>query len=176
MKLIVLHGPPASGKLTLANRLKEELGFNVLHNHLTVDIALEIYPEFGHGDFFDFVDTLRAMTIEKACQNKVEGLIVTFCYDVLSDGQVIEEWEAIVSKYDGELIPIYLKVAGDVLAERVTEASRVGTKKIQCPDELERVNATYEFGAIKHGNTFSVDTSVLSVNSSITQILNQLSE
>ena len=174
MKLIVLHGPPASGKLTLANRLKEELGFNVLHNHLTVDIALEIYPEFGHGDFFEFVDNLRALTIEKACQNEVKGLIVTFCYDSLSDTHVIEQWQSIVEKYGGELIPIYLNVAAEVLAQRVIASSRAGTKKIQCPEELNSVNAKYEFGAIAHVNTVTVDTSRLCIQGSVEQILGEL--
>jgi len=99
MKLVILHGPPASGKLTLANRLKSELGYNVLHNHLTVDLALEVYSGFGDGDFYDFVDKLRTQVIEKACQNKVEGLIVTFCFDSAADMTVVEKWESIVSLY-----------------------------------------------------------------------------
>ena len=59
MKLIILHGPPASGKLTLAKLLKDELGYNILHNHLTVDIALEVYSEFGKDDFYEFVDLFQ---------------------------------------------------------------------------------------------------------------------
>lgn len=171
MKLVILHGPPASGKLTLANRLKAELGYNVLHNHLTVDLALEVYSGFGEGDFYDFVDMLRTQVIEKACQNKMEGLIVTFCFDSATDMIVVEQWESIVSQYGGKILPIYLNVSAEVLAQRVEEPSRIGTNKVQCRNELNTVISENEFGAIPRRNTISVDTSNLCVENSIRRIL-----
>jgi len=171
MKLIILHGPPASGKLTLANRLKDELGYNVLHNHLTVDLALEVYSKFGEGDFYDFVDKLRSLAIEKACKNKMEGLIVTFCFDSATDMKVVEQWESIVSHYGGKIFPIYLNVSAEILAERVVSTSRIGTKKVQCRNELNMVLSENEFGAIPNKNTISVDTSFLCVEKSARLIL-----
>lgn len=161
MKLIILHGPPASGKLTLARLLKDKLGYNILHNHLTVDIALEVYSEFGNDDFYEFVDQLRTLAIEKACQNKLKGLIVTLCFDEVLDIEVVEQWESIVSRYDGETLPVYLKVSAEVLAERVTEGSRIGTNKLQCPKELSKVLSENKFGAIPNKNTISIDTNAL---------------
>jgi tRNA uridine 5-carbamoylmethylation protein Kti12 len=171
MKLIILHGPPASGKLTLANHLKDKLGYNVLHNHLTVDLALEVYSKFGADDFYDFVDKLRSLAIEKACINKMKGLIVTFCFESTTDMKVVEQWETIVSNYGGKILPIYLNVSSDILAERVTNTSRVGTKKIQCPYELNIVLSENEFGAISNKNTISIDTSLLSIDKSVSLIL-----
>jgi len=174
MKLVILHGPPASGKLTLANRLKAELGYNVLHNHLTVDLALEVYSDFGEGDFYEFVDKLRTQVIEKACENKMKGLIVTFCFDSATDMIVVEQWESLVSQYGGKILPVYLNVSAEILAQRVEEPSRIGTKKIQCRKELNTVISENEFGAIPNRNTFSVDTSSLCVENSINRILAHL--
>jgi len=171
MKLIILHGPPASGKLTLANRLKAELGYNVLHNHLTVDLALEVYTSFGEGDFFDFVDMLRTQVIEKACQNNVQGLIVTFCFETGVDMAVVKQWESIISQYGGQILPIYLNVSPEVLAQRVELPSRFGTKKLQCRHKLKTVLSASEFGVIPNSNTISIDTSDLCVESSISRIL-----
>ena len=56
MKLIIIHGAPASGKLTIAKGLAETWGFSVMHNHLTIDLAMTVYPRFGVGDFFEFID------------------------------------------------------------------------------------------------------------------------
>ena len=39
MKLIFLHGPPASGKFTIARALQASHGVLNFHNHLTIDVA-----------------------------------------------------------------------------------------------------------------------------------------
>ena len=36
MKLIIIHGPPAAGKLTTANEIAAATGFKVFHNHLSI--------------------------------------------------------------------------------------------------------------------------------------------
>lgn len=175
MKLIVLHGPPASGKLTLATHLKRELGYNILHNHLTVDVAIEVYSKFGEGDFYDFVDNLRTLAIEKACQNKIEGLIVTFCFDEAIDMDIVDHWESIVSSYGGEMLPIYLNVSAAVLSDRVKGNSRIGSKKLQCPIELDKVLFENDFGAISNKNTISVNTDLLCAEQSARLILEHMS-
>lgn len=38
MKFIMLYGPPASGKLTIAKELQSLSGYNLFHNHLLVDL------------------------------------------------------------------------------------------------------------------------------------------
>ena len=37
MKLIIIHGPPAVGKLAVANEIASSTGFKVFHNHLSID-------------------------------------------------------------------------------------------------------------------------------------------
>ncbi len=37
MRLIVIHGAAADGKLTVANEIAERTRFKVFHNHLTID-------------------------------------------------------------------------------------------------------------------------------------------
>ena len=42
--LIYLYGPPASGKLTIAEALHELTGLALFHNHLTVNAVRSIFP------------------------------------------------------------------------------------------------------------------------------------
>jgi chloramphenicol 3-O-phosphotransferase len=49
-RVIVLHGPPASGKHTIALELSRVAGLPLFHNHLTVDLLLALFP-FGSPAF-----------------------------------------------------------------------------------------------------------------------------
>jgi cytidylate kinase len=48
--LVFLHGPAASGKLTVARALGDRVGFPVFHNHLVVDVLTTVFP-FGSEPF-----------------------------------------------------------------------------------------------------------------------------
>jgi len=37
MKLVILYGPPATGKLTLAKEISKKLGYKIFDNHQTMD-------------------------------------------------------------------------------------------------------------------------------------------
>lgn len=50
MDLVFLHGPAASGKLTIARALDARVGFPVFHNHLVVDLLTTVFP-FGSDPF-----------------------------------------------------------------------------------------------------------------------------
>ena len=67
MKLIVIHGPPAAGKLTIANAVSERTGFKVFHNHLTIDCTAPVF-EFGTEAFWDINGELRCNVIAAAAR------------------------------------------------------------------------------------------------------------
>ena len=50
MNLVLLHGPAAAGKLTVARALAAHVGYPVFHNHLTVDLLTTVFP-FGSQPF-----------------------------------------------------------------------------------------------------------------------------
>ena len=51
MKLIIIYGPPAAGKLTVANAIAERTGIKVFHNHLSIDCVKPVI-EFGTPAFW----------------------------------------------------------------------------------------------------------------------------
>jgi hypothetical protein len=50
MRLVFLHGVAASGKLTTALALQEQIHYPVFHNHLVVDALTTVFP-FGSEPF-----------------------------------------------------------------------------------------------------------------------------
>ncbi|HKL24132.1 MAG TPA: AAA family ATPase, partial [Candidatus Nanoarchaeia archaeon] len=71
MELIIIYGPPASGKLTVAKELEKITGFNVLHNHLTGDISSAIY-NFGSKRYKKFVRKLRKIILKEASKSEAK--------------------------------------------------------------------------------------------------------
>ena len=50
MNLVFLHGPAASGKLTVGRELSRRPGYRLFHNHLVVDAVTAVF-EFGSESF-----------------------------------------------------------------------------------------------------------------------------
>ena len=78
MKLIIIHGPPAAGKLTIANAIAERSTFKVFHNHMTIDCAKPVF-DFGTPAFWRIVLELRLKVIAEAAREKID-IVHTFCY------------------------------------------------------------------------------------------------
>ena len=50
MKLLLIHGGAASGKLTVARELENLTGLPIFHKHLIVDAVAAVFP-FGSDRF-----------------------------------------------------------------------------------------------------------------------------
>ena len=100
MKLIVIHGPPAAGKLTVANELSLRTYFKVFHNHLTIDCTGPVF-DFGTDAFWDINLKLRVEVIAEAARQDID-LIHTFCYAKGPDDDKFRELIAAAEDNGGE--------------------------------------------------------------------------
>lgn len=79
MNLVIIHGAPAAGKLTVANALAEITGYKVFHNHLSIDFVKPVF-DFGTPAFWRLIMEVRSAAIAEAARQGV-NLIHTFCYE-----------------------------------------------------------------------------------------------
>ena len=77
MKFVLIYGPPAVGKLTVANEIARRTGFKVFHNHLTVDLVDSVFPR-GTPSFAKLIWEIRLAIFAEAAQAKVGGSL-TLC-------------------------------------------------------------------------------------------------
>lgn len=77
MKLVFIHGAPATGKYTTARELAALTGLELYHNHLVVDNVLTRHP-FGSESFVAERDREWRAYFEKAAREQRPGLIFTF--------------------------------------------------------------------------------------------------
>jgi hypothetical protein len=129
MNLIYLHGPPASGKLTIAKELAARTNCGVFHNHLAIDLARPFF-EFGSDEFWALVGDVRLTSLRSAAASP-KTIVYTSCYDHPVDLPRFEEIERIVQQSGGAVSPFYLQCSIAELERRVSHPSRVEIAKVR---------------------------------------------
>jgi len=100
--LIVLHGPPASGKLTIANEVRELIGARVFHNHLTLDVAKSLLT-FGDPEFWNLVHDLRLVSLTSFFKHGENPAGTTWCYEEPEDHELFRKIKSIAVSNDGRV-------------------------------------------------------------------------
>lgn len=161
MKLVILYGPPAVGKLTVAKELAALTGYKLFHNHLTVDVVASLFT-FGTSVFWEQVRHMREYLFEAAAKNNV-NLIFTFVYAAGEDDEIIHNYINIVEKHGGEVCLIQLKASIEELKKRIVMKNRTHYRKMTKTDELQKWVAKYDlFSHIPARQSFVIDNNNLS--------------
>ena len=79
MRVVLIYGPPASGKLTVARQLSKITGYKIFHNHLTFDMVKSVLDK-EHKKFWNYVNKFRYDMIKILSKEKI-NLILTLVYD-----------------------------------------------------------------------------------------------
>ena len=135
MKLIIIYGAPAAGKLTVASELGRLTGFKVFHNHLSIDCVKPVF-DFGTPPFLRMIETIRFATIAEAAREGV-NLIHTFVYALGEDDEHFAKLIASAEDNGGEVHLVLLKCEPDELKARIGNESRVRIGKLTDPDAVD---------------------------------------
>ena len=166
MNLIFIYGPPASGKLTIAEELASQTDYKLFHNHLTQDLAKEIYPEFDETRF-GLVDKIRLDVFEYAALCDT-NLIFTFVYvGDEADDEFIADTIKAVTKHDGKVFFVEISAPADVLLARVNNESRQRFHKLKDPVVLEeKLKANRYQASVQSSEIYKLDSSRQTPNES----------
>src|SRR5450755_1753822 len=121
MNLLFLHGAPAAGKLTVAKALLRLAPGRLFDNHAAIDLARTIF-DFGAPGFWELVHSVRCAALDAAAEQGVALVVTTFCYAEPEDRTQYEDFEAIVRRHSGELLPVFLHCSRDEAVRRVGNA------------------------------------------------------
>lgn len=157
MKLIFIYGPPASGKLTVAEKLAELTGYPVFHNHVTRDLVQRIYPGELAANY-ELVDLLREAVLSY-CARHGTDVIFTFVYDGPQDDDVVQKRMDAVTANGGHVLLVELHAPHDVLLQRVSDVSRTKHNKLTDRDALASLLQQIPYPSLPHDDVFKIDTS-----------------
>ena len=77
MDLIIICGPPASGKMTVGQELKKITGYKLFHNHLSLELVNQFF-DFGTPNFRNLDKKIRFDIFKEIANSEIKGLIFTF--------------------------------------------------------------------------------------------------
>ena len=102
MHFVCVFGPPAVGKMTVGRELARLTGFKLLHNHMTVEPVLDIFP-FGSPPFGRLVNEFRRRVLEEAVAAGLPGLVFTFVWGLGDerDRDLVASYVGIVEQAGG---------------------------------------------------------------------------
>lgn len=126
--LVIILGPPASGKMTVGQALKEKTGFKLFHNHLSLELVHQFF-EFGTASFRRLDKKIRFDIFHEIAQSDVKGLIFTLVVDFGDKGD---------EEYLNEIIAIFKK-----------ERPKICFVELQC-DLQERLIRNKHPNRLKH--------------------------
>ncbi|NKB69881.1 MAG: AAA family ATPase [Candidatus Latescibacteria bacterium] len=163
MKLVLIYGPSAVGKLTVAQELSRQTGLNLFHNHLTVDLVEPIFPR-GTPSFGKLIWEIRLAVLAEAVQTGLDGLVFTMVY-----GRGREDSMArcidLVERGGGQACLVHLHCAAATLRQRVGDEGRKQYGKItsvEVHDQwLLRAEDDLPFAAATRWQSLSLDTGEL---------------
>lgn len=156
-KHVLVYGPPAAGKLTVATELAARFEVTVLDNHLSIDPALRLFT-FGTPEFADLVEEIRVALIGAAARAG-RDIVTTLVYASRLDDEHVLRLSEATTNAGGVVHYVQLRPDDTVLEHRVTGESRITTTKISDTETLKEILATYDLTTPISEDDLTIDNS-----------------
>ncbi len=128
MKLVLLFGPQAVGKMTVGQELEKITGLKLFHNHMTIDL---VAPILGFTpEMWKLVNNFRMEMFKVVAKSDLDGLIFTFvwAFNLQSDWDYVEQVCEIFETNGGTVYFVELTATLDERIERNKSPNRLEHK------------------------------------------------
>ena len=171
MKLIFLYGPPASGKLTIAEKVSERTGIPLFHNHLSRNLVKDIYGD-KLRDHYGLLDRIRFDVLDYCSKNQTD-LIFTYVYEGSDDDDDVRGFIKTIEYNQGEVLFVELSAHKEDLIERADNESRKKFKKLVDPQKMESIVQDMSIYSIPFVDALKINTSESSPDESAARIIRE---
>ncbi|MSW72015.1 MAG: hypothetical protein F2829_18370 [Actinobacteria bacterium] len=126
MRLLLIIGPPAVGKMTVGRAVADRSTFRLFHNHHTIELLLDVF-DYGTPPFNRLNSEFRRRIIEEAAEAGAD-LVFTFVWDL--DLPEESDWLArLVEPYADRVAVVELVAGLDTRLQRNRTEHRLVEKK-----------------------------------------------
>ena len=129
MKLVLIVGPHAVGKMTVGQELVKLTGLKLFHNHMTIDLVSNFF-DFGTEQGRRLVALFRREIFEEVAKSDLSGMIFTYmcAFDAQSDGDYINNVCTIFESQGSEIYLVELEADYDLRIDRNKTPNRLENK------------------------------------------------
>lgn len=172
MKLIIIFGPHAVGKMTVGHELERTTGLKLFHNHMTIEL---VSPFFSYGSEAGkrLVNLFRKEIFEEVAKSDLEGLIFTYvwAFDQKSDWDYIDNLCEIFESKGGTVYFVELETDINTRIDRNKHPHRLSHKPTKrnlersekdLNDSMKKYRLNSKIGEIQKENYLRIDNTSLS--------------
>ncbi len=129
MKLVIIIGPPAVGKMTVGRALEKITDLKLFHNHMSIELVLNFFP-FDSPSFSKLVNDIRFGIFREVAKSELGGLIFTLVwdFDCKEDEEFVDEIIAVFKERDAEICLVELSADLEERLERNRHEDRLAAK------------------------------------------------
>ena len=129
MKLVLIFGPQAVGKMTAGQELEKITGLKLFHNHMSIDLVAPFFS-YGTDEGKRLVNLIRFELFEAVAKSNQEGIIFTFVWamDMQEDWDYVDRIYNIFEKEDSDIYFVELEANMDIRLERNVTENRLRNK------------------------------------------------
>lgn len=130
MKLIIIIGPHAVGKMTVGQELAKITGLKLLHNHMTIELVSNFFHVFTSSEGKRLNDLFRWELLETIAGSDLPGLIYTamIAFDMPSNLEYLDSVIKLFKSKNAEIYTVELCADFDVRIERNKTENRLLNK------------------------------------------------
>jgi hypothetical protein len=169
MRLVFIHGAPAAGKLTTARALLSLVNGRLFDNHAAIDVARTVF-DFGAPGFWDLVQTVRMSVLDAAAERSTPLVVMTFVYVEPDDLPVFEQFESIIQRHGGQVLPVFLECSTEEIVRRVGNADRMAKKKMASEQSAHNFMNQHKIRPVPRHNCLELNSETRSAEANAQEI------
>ncbi|AZU62150.1 AAA family ATPase [Neobacillus mesonae] len=129
MKLVLIFGPQAVGKMTVGQELAKITELKLFHNHMTIDLVSHFF-NYSSPEGKRLVNLFRQEIFEEVSKSNLYGLIFTFVwmFDLKSDWDYVDKLSHLFESRGGTVYLVELEAEYEERIERNKSSNRLEHK------------------------------------------------
>jgi hypothetical protein len=129
MRLLVLLGPPAVGKMTIGRAITERSAYRLFHNHHSIEMLLDVF-DYGTPPFATLNTEIRRRVIEEGARAGSDLVFTFVCaMELQEDADYLRRLIAPYAESGGDVAFVELLAGLETRLERNRTELRLAEKK-----------------------------------------------